>query len=181
MCCCLTNKLPIRRSNAKLPSKKRLVVAAECNHPYRTPCPSPHRMQQRKVTPAAARSAARKYIKVQNLPETTTPNDFLQFINEAMIRQQGRFGYYLREAPAHNCIITDSSAYLTLESPDLAHHALALNGIEYFGHKLSFGILLGSHNNNKLKRNSKGSTRGALKNCCDAMAQLKVSHHDPLK
>lgn len=176
MCCCSTKNLP-RRSNAKLPPKHRQIVAS-CNHPCKTSSPSKSRIQQRKEAAAAATSSARKYIQVQNLPARTNPKDFLRFINEAMIRQQAHFGYCLCKAPAQNCIVADSSAYLTLQSPDVAHHALALNGIEYFGRNLCFGILLGPHDNCTTKSNIEASTKGDLENCCGAMALLKVSSND---
>lgn len=78
-----------------------------------------------------------RYLRIGNLPEDTKPEELIHFLNVAM--QQENLCYIFEESPIRNCLVSEDIAFIGMAGPVLAHQALSLTGIPYFGNKLEIG------------------------------------------
>jgi hypothetical protein len=78
----------------------------------------------------AAQDKINRELFVGNTPEGTSEMLLLQFLNGAMRRVQ-LCGPH--ETPILNCRVNSKFAFVELVSPDMANHALNLNGIPFLG------------------------------------------------
>jgi hypothetical protein len=81
---------------------------------------------------------SQRYLRIGNLPRETNPEELILFLNRAM--QQTNL-CYIFESPIRNCLMVTSGdiACIGMSSPELAHKALSLTGIPYFGKELDIG------------------------------------------